>query len=192
MGGDRARGYPDEVIEETAGGTALPRDRGEPAMPGRRRQLWVLLGTAAVVFVADHVTKWLVTQNIALGDQVPSSGPITIHHIENRGAAFGLFPQMQFIFLAVAVAVAAYILVAGRRFGPGVFPQVLLGMVLGGALANAVDRVIQGYVVDFIDLQRWPVFNVADMAIVIGILIGVLTLRTVPATAARDGTDPAT
>ncbi len=161
-------------------------------MPGRRRQLWVLLGTAALVFVLDHVTKWLVTQNIALGGQVPATGPITIHHIENRGAAFGLFPQMQFIFLAVAVAVAGYILIAGRRFGPGVFPQVLLGMVLGGALANAVDRVLQGYVVDFIDLQRWPVFNVADMAIVIGIVVGVLTLRTVQVTPARDGGDPST
>jgi signal peptidase II len=164
----------------------------EATMPGRRRQLWVLLGTATAVFILDHVTKWLVTQNIALGDQVPSTGPITIHHIENRGAAFGLFPQMQFIFLAVAIAVAGYILVAGRRFGPGVFPQVLLGMVLGGALANAVDRVVQGYVVDFIDLQRWPVFNVADMAIVIGILVGVLTLRTVQVTTARDGGDPST
>jgi signal peptidase II len=159
----------------SAPGAAVP----EAALPGRRRQLTVLLSTAAVVFVLDHVTKWLVTQNIALGDQVPSSGPVTLHHIENRGAAFGLFPQMQFVFLAVAVMVAVYILVAGRRFGPGVFPQVLLGMVLGGALANAVDRVAQGYVVDFIDLQRWPVFNVADMAIVVGIILGVLTLRMV-------------
>ena len=161
-------------------------------MPGRRRQLTVLLTTAVLVFLIDHVSKWLVTQNIALGGQVPSSGPITIHHIENRGAAFGLFPQMQFIFLAVALAVAAYILVAGRRFGPGVFPQVLLGMVLGGALANAVDRVVQGYVVDFIDLQRWPVFNVADMAIVLGILVGVLTLRMVPVPAVRGDSDPST
>jgi signal peptidase II len=148
--------------------------------PTRRRQLVVLLGTAAVVFGLDHLTKWLVTQHIALGDQVPDSGPVTIHHIQNRGAAFGLFPQMQFVFLAVAAAVAIYILVAGRRFGPGVFPQILLGMVLGGAIANAIDRVVQGYVVDFIDLQRWPVFNVADMAIVVGIILGVLTLRTEP------------
>jgi signal peptidase II len=153
---------------------------------GRRRQLAVLLSTAALVFALDHLTKWLVTQHIALGDQVPESGPVTFHHIENRGAAFGLFPQMQFVFLAVALVVATYILIAGRRFGPGVFPQVLLGMVLGGALANAVDRLAQGYVVDFIDLQRWPVFNVADMAIVVGILLGVLTLRTVPV-ADRDG-----
>ena len=153
---------------------------------GRRRQLAVLLSTAALVFALDHLTKWLVTQHIPLGDQVPESGPVTFHHIENRGAAFGLFPQMQFVFLAVALVVATYILIAGRRFGPGVFPQVLLGMVLGGALANAVDRLAQGYVVDFIDLQRWPVFNVADMAIVVGILLGVLILRTVPVPE-RDG-----
>lgn len=156
-------------------------------LPSRRRQLAVLLGTAAVVFLLDHLSKWLVTQNIALGDQVPASGPVTFHHVENRGAAFGLFPQMQFVFLAVALAVAIYILVVGRRFGPGIFPQVLLGMVLGGALANAVDRFLQGYVVDFIDLQRWPVFNVADMAIVVGILLGVLTLRMVPASVPGDG-----
>ena len=156
------------------------------AFPGRRRQLTVLLGTAAVVFAVDHLTKWLVSRNIPLGQQVPETGPITIHHVENRGAAFGLFPQAQFIFLAVALVVAVYILVAGRRYGPGVFPQALLGMVLGGALANAVDRFAQGYVVDFIDLQRWPVFNVADMAIVVGILVGVLTLRTVQAPLSGD------
>ena len=160
--------------------TAAP-DRA--AVPTRTRQLTVLLGTAVGVFALDHLTKWLVTEHIALGDQVPSSGPVTIHHIENRGAAFGLFPQLQVVFLVVAAAVAVYILFAGRRFGPGVFPQVLLGMVLGGAVANALDRFVQGYVVDFIDLQRWPVFNVADMAIVIGILVGVVTLR------ARDGFD---
>ena len=162
----------------------------DDAPPARRRQLTVLLGTAAVVFIVDHLTKWLVTQHVALGGQVPVSGPVTIHHIQNRGAAFGLFPQGQLVFLVVAAVVAGYILFAGRRFGPGLFFQVLLGMVLGGALANAVDRVVQGYVVDFIDLQRWPIFNVADMAIVVGILIGILvTMRVVPA--ARGGGDAA-
>lgn len=155
-------------------------------VPSRTRQLSVMLSTAVVVFALDHLSKWLVTQHIALGDQVPSSGPVTIHHIENRGAAFGLFPQLQIVFLVVAAAVALYILLAGRRFGPGMFPQVLLGLVLGGAIANALDRFVQGYVVDFIDLQRWPVFNVADMAIVLGILLGVLTLRASPPTAPRD------
>lgn len=159
-------------------------ENADLGLPTRGRQLLVLLGTAIVVFALDHLTKWLVIQHIALGDQVPDSGPVTIHHIQNTGAAFGLFPQMQVVFLAVAAVVAMYILVAGRRFGPGVFPQVLLGMVLGGAVGNAIDRFAQGYVVDFIDLQRWPVFNVADMAIVVGIVLGVFTLRSRPPTPA--------
>lgn len=136
----------------------------------------VLLGTAVVVFGLDHLTKWLVTQHLALGEQWPSSGPVTIHHIHNRGAAFGLFPQLQNVFLGVAIVVSAYIVIAGPRFAQGVAAQITLGAILGGAIANAVDRFVQGYVVDFIDLQRWPVFNVADCAIVLGILVAVFTL----------------
>jgi signal peptidase II len=183
------RGYPERVMNESGPGAPAVGAAATvaAAVPSRSRQLSVLLGTAAGVFVLDHLSKWLVTQHLALGSQVPASGPITIHHIENRGAAFGLFPQLQVVFLVVAAAVALYILFAGRRFGPGVFPQVLLGMVLGGAISNALDRFLQGYVVDFIDLQRWPVFNVADMAIVLGIFLGVLTMRTTTAGPAHDG-----
>ena len=128
------------------------------------------------MFGVDHLTKWLVVQHLTLGDQWPSSGPVTIHHIQNRGAAFGLFPQLQTVFLVVAVLVSAYIIVAGPRFAQGIGAQLTLGAILGGAVANAVDRFAQGYVVDFIDLHRWPVFNVADSAIVVGILVAVLTL----------------
>ena len=141
----------------------------------RRRNLAVLLGTAVAVFGLDHLTKWLVVQHLALGDQWPSSGPVTIHHIQNQGAAFGLFPQLQTVFLVVAVLVSAYIIVAGPRFAAGWWAQLTLGAILGGAVANAVDRFAQGYVVDFVDLHRWPVFNVADSAIVVGIAVAVLT-----------------
>ena len=147
----------------------------------RARSLAVLLGTAAVVFAVDHLTKWVVVQRLPLRSQWPSSGPVTIHHIENRGAAFGLFPEAQNVFLAVAVLVSLYIIVAGPRFAQGAWAQVTLGAILGGAVANAVDRFAQGYVVDFVDLQRWPVFNVADMAIVIGIAAAVLTMGRQPA-----------
>lgn len=117
-----------------------------------------------------------MTQHLALGEQWPSSGPVTIHLIHNRGAAFGLFPQLQNVFLGVAIVVSAYIVIAGPRFAQGVAAQITLGAILGGAIANAVDRFVQGYVVDFVDLQRWPVFNVADSAIVLGILVAVFTL----------------
>jgi len=129
-----------------------------------------------VIFGLDHLTKWLVVQHLRLREQWPSSGPVTIHYIQNQGAAFGLFPQLQTVFLVVAVLVSAYIIVAGPRFASGIGAQVTLGAILGGAVANAVDRFAQGYVVDFVDLQRWPVFNVADSAIVVGIIVAVLTL----------------
>jgi signal peptidase II len=127
-----------------------------------------------------------VTQHLVLGEQWPQSGPVTIHHIHNKGAAFGLFPQLQNVFLGVAVVVSAYIILAGPRFAQGVAAQITLGAILGGAVANAVDRFVQGYVVDFIDLQRWPVFNVADSAIVLGILVAVFTLGSHQP--AKDGT----
>lgn len=145
---------------------------------GRGRALALLLVTAAAIFGADHLVKWVVVGHIALHDQVPASGPITIHHIENEGAAFGLFasPQMQGVFVAVAVLVSGYIVFAGHRFGTGPLVQVPLGLILGGACANAVDRYSQGYVVDYIDLHRWPVFNLADMAIVVGIAVCLVVL----------------
>ncbi|MEA2670183.1 MAG: signal peptidase [Chloroflexota bacterium] len=133
-----------------------------------------------VVFALDHGTKWLVVRDIPYGDQVPASGPVTIHHIHNSGAAFGLFPGFQAAFLVVALVVSVYILVVGHRAGNGALTQVTLGAVLGGAAANAVDRFRQGYVVDFVDLHRWPVFNVADAAIVTGILVTAVTLGRRP------------
>lgn len=172
MGGRRRRrGLP-------AGSGALSASP-RPAPPWRG--LAILLASAVTVFVLDHLTKWLVVRDIAYGEQVPASGPVTLHHIHNTGAAFGLFPGFQAAFLVVAMVVSVYILVVGHRAGNGALTQITLGAVLGGAAANAVDRFRQGYVVDFVDLHRWPVFNVADAAIVVGILVTALTLSRRPA-----------
>ena len=141
----------------------------------RLRALLVIVAVAVAVFGLDHLSKWLVVREIPLDEQRPRSGPIDLHTVHNSGAAFGLFPQLQTVFLAVAVVVAVYILVAGHRLGGGLVVQVALGAVLGGAAANAVDRAVQGYVVDFVELHVWPVFNVADSCIVLGIAAVVLT-----------------
>lgn len=142
--------------------------------PERGRVYLLIVGTAVVVFAVDHLTKWLVVQHLAVDGQLLSGSPISITHVRNRGAAFGLFPQFQWLYLAAAVVVGVYILLAGHRFGTTPVRQVLLGLILGGAMSNGIDRLFQGYVVDFIDLHRWPVFNVADMSIVIGILLALL------------------
>jgi len=147
------------------------------AREGRRRAFAVIVGTAVVVIALDHLTKWLVVQHLPLGGQALSGSPVSITHIRNRGAAFGIGPQFQWVYLGAAFLVAVYILLAGHRHGTSAFRQVVLGMILGGAISNGVDRLAQGYVVDFIDLHRWPVFNVADTSIVIGIVLAVLTFR---------------
>jgi signal peptidase II len=154
----------------------------------RGRTYAVILVTAAAVVAFDHLTKWLVTRSLPLDGEIWSGAFVSIHHVENRGAAFGVFPQFQWLYLVVALIVALYILVAGHRFGTTWYRQVVLGMVLGGAISNGVDRLVQGYVVDFIDFHFWPVFNVADSAIVIGIVVAVLTFRARQAPPQRTAT----
>ena len=154
-----------------------------------RRAYIVLLGTAAVIFGLDHLTKWLVATRIALHGQIWENAPVSIDNVHNSGAAFGLFPQFQWLYLIVAVIVGAYILYAGRRFGTSWWRQAVLGLILGGALSNGIDRLLTGYVVDFVDLHWWPVFNLADSAIVIGVIVAVFTFRPRSLDARRRATD---
>ena len=151
-----------------AGGSALT-----PAV-SRARYLLVIGATAAIVIGVDHLTKWVVTQHLPLHGEIWPGAIVTIDHVENSGAAFGLFPQFQWLYLIVAAVVVVYILLVGSRYGTTWYRQLVLGMILGGAVSNGIDRAAQGYVVDFIDLHWWPVFNVADMAIVVGIAVFVI------------------
>jgi signal peptidase II len=147
-----------------------------PPSAARVRYYVVIIATAVIVIGVDHITKWLVVSNIPLFHSIGGNDFISLHHVENSGAAFGLFPQFQGVYLVVAGIVALYILFAGHIYGTTWGRQMVLGLILGGAVSNGVDRLTQGHVVDFIDLHWWPVFNVADMSIVIGILIAVLQL----------------
>lgn len=127
---------------------------------------------AISVFVVDRLTKFWVTHSLTLGQQLWPGWPVHIYYTINNGAAFSLLPSANWLFLAVAVLVVAAILWRWRLLvlEPW-WVQVGVGLLLGGAIANAVDRVTQGYVVDFIQLPHWPVFNVADSGISIGVAI---------------------
>jgi signal peptidase II len=145
----------------------------------RRRIYTVMLGTAAAVALVDHITKWVVASHLNVGQQIWPGSFVSIDHVENSGAAFSVLPQLHWLYLAVAVIVSLYIVFAGYRYGTAWYRQVLLGMILGGALSNGVDRLVQGSVVDFIDFHFWPVFNVADSCIVVAI-VTLLVLSFVP------------
>ncbi|MFN3347201.1 MAG: signal peptidase II [Candidatus Bipolaricaulaceae bacterium] len=139
---------------------------------------WLGLVTAGVLAV-DLGTKVWVERTLALGERVPLvPNFLTLTRVHNVGAAFGLFPQGTAVFLAVAAATVlglGVFLLSGRArglYGPGA------ALILSGALGNLIDRVRLGHVLDFLELPHFPVFNVADSAIVLGaFLMGLALLR---------------
>ena len=130
---------------------------------------------AVVVFAADQVTKYLVSTGLSIGQAwmpidwlVPF---LVVRHVRNSGAAFGIFPAAGPIFLGIAVIVVIGIVVYyySRIHTAPMWVRFSIGLMLGGAIGNMIDRVRFGFVVDFIDLGWFPVFNVADSCIVVGV-----------------------
>jgi signal peptidase II len=142
---------------------------------------WVVLGlVAGAAVLADQLTKQVVGRTLALGESVDIAGPFSIHHVQNSGIAFGLFGSRTPIVIAVTtVAVGAMLLFFARSGRRHPVLPVALGLVLGGSIANLIDRVRLGHVTDFLDFVAWPAFNLADTFIVVGvaILFGTLVLR---------------
>lgn len=138
-----------------------------------------LLATAAAVVAADQLTKSWALGALADGPVTLIDGVLDLRLTFNPGGAFGILQGLPGFFLVATVAVAVLILVWVRRVEDARW-IVPLGMVLGGGLGNLADRVLRdhgGRVVDFIDLHVWPVFNLADSAIVLGALLILLLGR---------------
>jgi signal peptidase II len=126
---------------------------------------------ALVLFALDRLTKYLVVVSIpADTEKGPIAGFLWIQHIQNSCAAFSFCGPSQLAFLAIAlvvvVALAAY---EFAHLGP-IWVHAVLGLVMGGALGNAFDRLFYGSVTDFLALHWWPTFNIADCAISIGVV----------------------
>ena len=138
---------------------------------------WGLLAVvAALTILIDQVTKAYVAAHLGLHETwmpLKFIEPVfRFRHVHNTGAAFGLFPQGGAIFLIIAVIVSVIIVYYYRQLpGSAWLVRLALGLQLGGALGNVIDRVRQGYVVDFLNVEYWPVFNVADSCIVLGVLL---------------------
>jgi signal peptidase II len=156
-----------------------------PAAPARRPRTRLLLLLAAAILVSDLVTKLVVVATIAPGEDIRLlGGALYLTQLRNLGAAFSFAEGATVLFSAVAVVVAVVIVRSARRMYSTGW-AVALGLVLGGALGNLVDRIfrspgfLRGGVVDFLsvfgpDGSVWPVFNIADSAIVCGGLLGAL------------------
>lgn len=143
------------------------------------------LATAAVVFAADQISKWLVTERLNLDEALTYDGALAVtsffnlRFVQNRGISLGLLQAdgalARWLLVALTAAIATGVAVWMARERNRV-EQAALGLVLGGAVGNILDRARFGYVVDFADLHfgEWRpflVFNMADAAITIGVVI---------------------
>ena len=172
----------------------------------RRPRTRLLLAIAAAVLLADLISKLVVVATIEPGEDIRLlGGALYLTQLRNVGAAFSFAEGWTIIFSLVAVAVAVIIVRTARRLYSTGW-AITLGLVLGGALGNLLDRIfrdpgfLRGGVVDFLsvfgpDGSVWPVFNVADSAIVCGGILGaVMALRGIDfdGSRARDQAAPDT
>jgi signal peptidase II len=131
-----------------------------------------MYAAAAVVIILDIVSKLLIRGTLEVGQSIPLLPFLSITHAQNMGVAFGLFQFdfLRWILVALAIGVAAAITWSCRH-GKLTEHFVAWGLIAGGAIGNALDRIWLGVVTDFIDFHFWPAFNVADSALSIGVVI---------------------
>lgn len=132
----------------------------------------ILLQLAALVFLVDQFTKFLVREFLPFRFSYPQDGFFRITHTHNTGSAFGLFQDQNapLIFASVVGIIVLLLIFRSQQF-PGSLLRLSIGLQLGGATGNLLDRLRLGHVTDFMDVGAWPVFNVADASIVSGLVL---------------------
>lgn len=155
----------------------------------------LLFAVASAIVVLDQITKAWALASLRPGETTPViEGALHWTLQRNPGAAFGLFQRFPVVFTVLATVISMGIIVMARKVTARAH-AIALGLVLGGAVGNLIDRVVRppgifrGHVIDFIDLRVWPVFNVADMGVVCGALLLVLVSWRTPSPVAGDAND---
>lgn len=154
----------------------------------------------ALALAADQLSKAVVREGLRIGESIPAEGFLRLTHVTNSGAIFGLFPNQAIVMTGaslVGIAVLLYFYHAHASRDWRV--RVSMGLLLGGAAGNLIDRFVLGHVTDFLDVGPWPVFNLADSSIVTGVIMlavvylfpNFLAGRPAPTTVAAEGDAPA-
>lgn len=133
--------------------------------------MYIIIGV--IWFIVDYVTKYFIQQHFVPGESLPII-PNVFHitYILNYGAAFGILRDQRIFFLTVVVILIVALWVFRKQIkNGGMLPQLGASLLVSGALGNALDRLVRGAVVDFFDFRIWPIFNVADIGICIGVIL---------------------
>jgi signal peptidase II len=128
------------------------------------------LSISLAIYVFDLLTKWVVRLKLPVGAELKLLPFFSLTHVNNTGIAFGLFQEMNHLFLIIGVVVTCVVVWMGvRTYSQDRFSGSILAVILGGAAGNLTDRIFYGHVTDFLDFYighyHWPAFNVADSAI---------------------------
>ena len=139
------------------------------------------LSALAIIFFivsADQAVKYGIASFMEIGESIPVlPGIFHITYIENPGAAFGMFANQRMIFILAALSVIVAVCAAYRRLmDESRTVRWGVALLLGGAVGNLIDRVRTGRVIDFLDFRIWPVFNIADVGICIGVALLIYTM----------------
>jgi signal peptidase II len=143
---------------------------------------WILWLVAILAVLTDQISKMLVESRMVLGQSIPVMGGFfRLTFIKNAGGAFGIFFGGGWFYLAASIVAAAMIFFYLRRLpAEQILPRFSLALILGGALGNLVDRLRVGVVTDFLDFGigrlRWPVFNLADAFVTVGVVLFFLSM----------------
>lgn len=131
-----------------------------------KKYLIIFLAVSMLIISLDQLSKYAV-------DKIRpewSIGFMSIHFVHNTGAGFGILKGQMGILTFVSALAASAVIFFYKKIPQEKMPQILFGLFLGGVVGNLIDRTLRGYVIDFIDLAFWPVFNIADMAISISVI----------------------
>ena len=133
----------------------------------------LIFSAAFLVILIDQISKFAIRNSMHLSQSIPVVKNIFyITYLQNLGAGFGILQQQRLLLILVSAAVVCIILFYSKKIGKkDRLLQVISGIVLGGTIGNLIDRIIYGYVIDFLDFMIWPVFNIADSAVTIGIIL---------------------
>ena len=158
-----------ETDSARGGGAAAGGGRLQGFIREARAALPIAL-VALAAFAADQLTKYIVRENLREYESWPPTGFFRFTHGTNSGTAFGLFSDQTLLLTIASVAAIGFIIYFHRTHGGrDWFAKLTIGLLLGGAFGNLFDRVAAGEVTDFIDVGPWPIFNLADSSIVVGI-----------------------
>jgi len=145
----------------------------------KQSYLWFTLISISIILIDRFVKQWIIAA-FPVGKPTPLIGTILfITHVHNTGGAFGLFSSFRILFILMGIIVPVLILIFYKKlYQKGAVWITAAGLITAGAIGNDIDRIQFGYVIDFLDLRFWPIFNVADIAISVGIALLFIALLT--------------